>query len=152
MEDLTQRISKSVFITNFPDHFSVLDLWMVCKGYGIVVYVYIPNRKSKAGKRYAFVRFIRVDNLDRLVNNLCTVWNGRLHMHANVVRFDRHAKPSKTPARTEMPAVTTYASVSKGIKPNHAVVASIPSMVLDDSHIVHRDLSLCNVPYFQIIL
>nr|GEX01626.1 RNA-directed DNA polymerase, eukaryota, reverse transcriptase zinc-binding domain protein [Tanacetum cinerariifolium] len=107
-----------------------------------LVDVYIPNRKSKAGKRYAFERFIRVDNLDHLVNNLCTVWNGRLHMHANVVRFDRPAKPTKTPARTETPAVTTYASVSKGIKPNHAVVASIPSMVLDDSHIVHRDLSL----------
>nr|GEW34336.1 RNA-directed DNA polymerase, eukaryota [Tanacetum cinerariifolium] len=110
--------------------------------YGTVVDVYIPNRKSKVGKHYAFVRFIRVDNLDRLVNNLCTVWNGRLHMHANVVRFDRPAKPMKTPARTETPVVTTYASVSKGIKPDHVVVASIPSMVLDDSHIVHRDLSL----------
>ncbi|GJW36815.1 RNA-directed DNA polymerase, eukaryota [Tanacetum coccineum] len=76
MEDLTQRIFKSVFITNFPDHFSARDLWMVCKGYGTVVDVYIPNRKSKAG-----------------------------------------------------------------IKPNHTPVVSIPSMVLDDSHIVHRDLS-----------
>ncbi|GKD52849.1 RNA-directed DNA polymerase, eukaryota [Tanacetum coccineum] len=141
MEDLTQRISKSVFITNFPDHFSARDLWMVYKGYGTVVDVYIPNRKSKAGKRYAFVRFIRVDNMERLVNNLCTVWNGRLHMHANVVRFDRPAKPTNRPIRTETPAVTTYASVHKGIKPNNTPVVSIPSMVLDDSHIVHRDLS-----------
>ncbi|GJR80795.1 RNA-directed DNA polymerase, eukaryota [Tanacetum coccineum] len=141
MEDLTQRISKSVFITNFPDHFSARDLWEVCKGYGTVVDVYIPNRKSKAGKRYAFARFIRVDNVERLVSNLCTVWNGRMHMHANVVRFDRSAKPANKTIRTETPAVNTYASVHKGINSNHTLIVSIHSMVLDDSHIVHRDLS-----------
>ncbi|GJW78885.1 RNA-directed DNA polymerase, eukaryota [Tanacetum coccineum] len=68
-------------------------------------------------------------------------WNGRLHMHANVVRYDRLAKPMNRPIRIETPAVTTYASVHKGVKPNHTPVVSIPSMVLDDSHIVHRDLS-----------
>ncbi|GJT69624.1 RNA-directed DNA polymerase, eukaryota, nucleotide-binding alpha-beta plait domain protein, partial [Tanacetum coccineum] len=66
MEDLTHKISKSVFISNFPDHFSARDPWEVCKGYGTVVDVYIPNRKSKAGKLYAFARFIRADNVERL--------------------------------------------------------------------------------------
>ncbi|GKE33901.1 RNA-directed DNA polymerase, eukaryota, partial [Tanacetum coccineum] len=50
-------------------------------------------------------------------------------------------RPIRTETPTETPAVTTYASVHKGIKPNHTPVVSIPSMVLDDSHIVHRDLS-----------
>nr|GFB53245.1 UvrD-like helicase, ATP-binding domain, P-loop containing nucleoside triphosphate hydrolase [Tanacetum cinerariifolium] len=49
------------------------DLWKVCEGYGKVVDVYIPNRRSKSGKRFAFVRFIRVENVDRLVGNLCTI-------------------------------------------------------------------------------
>nr|GFB92350.1 RNA-directed DNA polymerase, eukaryota, nucleotide-binding alpha-beta plait domain protein [Tanacetum cinerariifolium] len=39
---------------------------------------------SKAGKRFAFVRFIKVDNVDRLVGNLCMLWIGRMHLHANV--------------------------------------------------------------------
>nr|GEV16333.1 hypothetical protein [Tanacetum cinerariifolium] len=47
-EDLTQRISKSVFVTNFPDQFSARDLWNVCNAYGKVVDVYIPLKKSKA--------------------------------------------------------------------------------------------------------
>nr|GEX52308.1 probable pectinesterase/pectinesterase inhibitor 51 [Tanacetum cinerariifolium] len=43
--------------------------------------------KSKAGKMFAFVRFIKVDNVDRLVGgNLCTLWIGRMHLHANVDR------------------------------------------------------------------
>nr|GFB77948.1 hypothetical protein [Tanacetum cinerariifolium] len=149
MEDLTQKIYKLVFITNFPDHFSARDLWGVCKGYGTVVDVYIPNRKSKAGKRFAFARFIKVDDVEQLVSNLCTVWNGRMHMHANMVRFDRSSKPAYRPIRTETPtantsATNTYASVFKGINSNHSPAVSIPSMVLDDSHVVHRDLS-CHV-------
>ncbi|GJW51802.1 RNA-directed DNA polymerase, eukaryota [Tanacetum coccineum] len=35
------------------------DLWKVCNDYGTVVDVFIPNKKSKAGKRFAFVRFIK---------------------------------------------------------------------------------------------
>ncbi|GJR71569.1 RNA-directed DNA polymerase, eukaryota, partial [Tanacetum coccineum] len=49
--DLTQRISKLVFVTNFPDHFSARDLWNVCTAYGKVVDVYIPLKKSKADSR-----------------------------------------------------------------------------------------------------
>nr|GFA32582.1 ChaC-like family protein [Tanacetum cinerariifolium] len=65
------------------------DLWNVCKQYGQVVDAFIPDRKSKAGKRYGFVRFIRVYDVDRLVSNLCTLWMGSHHLHANVARFMR---------------------------------------------------------------
>nr|GEY40614.1 RNA-directed DNA polymerase, eukaryota [Tanacetum cinerariifolium] len=58
-DDLTLRISNSVFVTNFPDHFSARDLWNVCTAYGKVVDVYIPLNKSKAGKKFAFVRFLK---------------------------------------------------------------------------------------------
>ena len=43
---------------------------------------------------YAFVRFIKIVNLDLLVSNLCTIWHGKLRLHANVSRFPRGAKPS----------------------------------------------------------
>nr|GFB71963.1 RNA-directed DNA polymerase, eukaryota, nucleotide-binding alpha-beta plait domain protein [Tanacetum cinerariifolium] len=57
--DQTSKISKSVFISNFPDDCTSRDLWKVCNDYGTVVDVFIPNKKSKAGKRFAFVRFIK---------------------------------------------------------------------------------------------
>ncbi|GJT47677.1 RNA-directed DNA polymerase, eukaryota [Tanacetum coccineum] len=79
----TQQISKSVFVTNFPDSTSSRDFWKTCSAYGTVVDVFIPSKKSKAGKRFAFVRFIRVTNLDRLVENLCTIWIGRFHLYTN---------------------------------------------------------------------
>ncbi|GJV38891.1 RNA-directed DNA polymerase, eukaryota [Tanacetum coccineum] len=62
------------------------DLWKQKYLYGTVIDVFIPNKKSKAGKRFAFVRFIKVFNLDRLVKNLCTIWIGSYHLFANQVR------------------------------------------------------------------
>nr|GEU68935.1 copia protein [Tanacetum cinerariifolium] len=49
--DQTSKILKSVLISNFPDDCTNRDLWKVCNDYGTVVDVFIPNKKSKAGKR-----------------------------------------------------------------------------------------------------
>ncbi|GJZ82083.1 RNA-directed DNA polymerase, eukaryota [Tanacetum coccineum] len=91
-EDQTQKISKSVFVTNFLDDYCARDLWNVCVAYGKVIDVYISVKKSKAGKRFAFVRFLKVDNLDRLIDNLCTIWIGRVRLHANAFRFQKEPR------------------------------------------------------------
>nr|GEX02748.1 RNA-directed DNA polymerase, eukaryota, nucleotide-binding alpha-beta plait domain protein [Tanacetum cinerariifolium] len=140
--DHTRLISKSIFVTNFPDNSTSKDLWEICQGYGTVVDVYIPNRKSKAGKRFAFVRFIKVDNVGRLVGNLCTLWIGRMHLHANVVRFERApANPLRTShsVRTGNPAASSFVSVSKGTA-TPVTTPSLPTMVLDDVYVVKLDL------------
>ncbi|GJS95749.1 hypothetical protein Tco_0802717 [Tanacetum coccineum] len=54
-----------------------------------VVDAYVLNRRSKAGKRFSFVRFVKVFDAKRLVNNLCTVWIRRYKLHANIPRFQR---------------------------------------------------------------
>nr|GFB03391.1 nucleotide-binding alpha-beta plait domain-containing protein [Tanacetum cinerariifolium] len=88
-EDDVAKISTSIFVTNFPESFSAKNLFQSCKQYGHVVDTFIPNKMSKADKRFGFVRFINVFNDERLVNNLCTIWNDRLKLHANIARFNR---------------------------------------------------------------
>nr|GEU71235.1 nucleotide-binding alpha-beta plait domain-containing protein [Tanacetum cinerariifolium] len=83
------KISTSVFITNFPESCSAKVLFQSCKQYGHVVDTFIPNKRSKTGRRFRFVRFINVLNEERLVNNLCTVWIDRFKLHANIARFHR---------------------------------------------------------------
>nr|GEV19146.1 RNA-directed DNA polymerase, eukaryota, nucleotide-binding alpha-beta plait domain protein [Tanacetum cinerariifolium] len=78
-----KKVSHSIFVTNFPESVTLLDLWRVCGTYGTMVDVFIPVKRSKAGKRFAFVRFIKVINLDRLVKNLCTLWIGNYHLYVN---------------------------------------------------------------------
>ncbi|GKC36848.1 nucleotide-binding alpha-beta plait domain-containing protein, partial [Tanacetum coccineum] len=48
-EDEVQKISTSVFVTNFPEQVCAKDLWNACKQYGHVVDAFIPNKRSKAG-------------------------------------------------------------------------------------------------------
>nr|GFA70856.1 RNA-directed DNA polymerase, eukaryota [Tanacetum cinerariifolium] len=68
--DQASKISKSVFVSNFPKGCTPKDLWKVCNDYGTVVDVFIPNKKSKAGKRFAFVRFIKVDTKVNMMQHI----------------------------------------------------------------------------------
>ncbi|PWA66807.1 hypothetical protein CTI12_AA130650 [Artemisia annua] len=88
-EDDVNRISTSIFVTNFPESFTAKDLFHSCKQYGHVVDSFIPVKRSKEGKRFRFVRFINVFNVERLVSNLCTIWVDRYKFHANLARFQR---------------------------------------------------------------
>ncbi|GJZ90592.1 RNA-directed DNA polymerase, eukaryota [Tanacetum coccineum] len=139
------KISKSVFITNFSEECTSKDLWKVCNDYGTVIDVFIPNKRSKSGKRFAFVRFIKVSNLDRLVENLNTIWMGRFHLSANRARFDR---PVVSPAPKQIPGIM---SRPKYVQPNAIPKEKVssppyllkPSLVIDDSCLVSRDLDNC---------
>nr|GEV78470.1 RNA-directed DNA polymerase, eukaryota [Tanacetum cinerariifolium] len=149
--DQTRLISKLIFVTNFSDNTTAKDLWEVCEGYGSVVDVFIPNRKSRSGKRFAFVRFIKVDDVDRLVENLCTLWIGRMHLHANVVRYDRppisSSRPNVAPRSSAKPVpkfsgngAPSFVSVLKGNPNTINHISTSPATVLDDECLVERDL------------
>ncbi|GKA17721.1 RNA-directed DNA polymerase, eukaryota, partial [Tanacetum coccineum] len=112
--DLTRSISKSIFVTNFPDNTSSKDPWNQCQGYGTIVDVYIPNRLSKAGKRFAFV-----------------------------VRFERsYSRPSQSthPYKPVNTGAPTFASALKGTANLPPYISPSPALVLDDSCVVSREL------------
>nr|GEY82805.1 hypothetical protein [Tanacetum cinerariifolium] len=124
------RISESVFVSNFLEGCTSKDLWKVCNDYGTVVDVFIPNKKSKAGKHFAFVRFIKVINLDRLIENLNTIWIGRFHLFANPVRFER-------PKKLVFP---TYKDMLVAPIVPGPYISFASALVLDDSCVVECDL------------
>nr|GEV31673.1 RNA-directed DNA polymerase, eukaryota [Tanacetum cinerariifolium] len=152
-EDDVQKISTSVFVTNFPDGYGAKDLWNTCKLYGHVVDVFIPDRRTKAGKRFGFVRFIKVLDIDRLINNLCMVWVRRNKIHANVERFQReplHKQSNKVNNKgtnnVNLGAkgmTNSYAHLVKGNQVQNVGMEDCPNMVLDETCLNHEDFSLC---------
>ncbi|GJT09441.1 RNA-directed DNA polymerase, eukaryota [Tanacetum coccineum] len=66
-----------------------LNLWEKCQGFGTVVDVYIARKLSKLGRRFAFVRFIRVSIVDRLIRRMSDSWYGSYHLYASLARFER---------------------------------------------------------------
>nr|GFC77778.1 RNA-directed DNA polymerase, eukaryota [Tanacetum cinerariifolium] len=93
---------------------------------------------------FAFVRFIKIDNVERLVGNLCTLWIGRKHLQANVARYERDSIPSKrVPHKFNhvAPTPTSFVSAVMGVSSLPIPLASSPALVLDDSCMVARDLN-----------
>nr|GEZ38165.1 RNA-directed DNA polymerase, eukaryota, reverse transcriptase zinc-binding domain protein [Tanacetum cinerariifolium] len=143
----------SVFVTNFPDGYGANDLWNTCKLYGHVVNVFIPDRRMNAGKIFGFVRFIKVLDIDRLINNLCTVWVGHNKIHANVARFQREPlhkqsnkvinKGTNNVSHGAKGMINSYAYVVKGNQVQNVGMEECPNMVLDETCLNHEDFSLC---------
>nr|GEY93578.1 RNA-directed DNA polymerase, eukaryota [Tanacetum cinerariifolium] len=112
-EDHVIWISKSVFVTNFPDSFGSRDLWSLCEEYGKV---------------------------------------GRLHLQANVVRYER---PPKSSPSVKLPSVKSYAPFTsspsgsfadavkdiKNVPPHSFLVSCSPALVLDDTCVNVLDVS-----------
>nr|GEW63904.1 nucleotide-binding alpha-beta plait domain-containing protein [Tanacetum cinerariifolium] len=165
-EDDVARISTSIFIANFPETCSAKDLFNTCKQYGHVADAFIPFKRSKAGKRFGFVRFINVFSVERLVSNLCTIWIDKHKLHANITRFQRslvnsnvsapisngggknnnsNAKVNTSMYRNQKPTGngTTYVNAVKGPIHQGSSDSEIPALVLDDDCVMSKDLSNC---------
>ncbi|KAL4568139.1 hypothetical protein LXL04_023741 [Taraxacum kok-saghyz] len=156
-EHLLARTSSSVFLTNFPDQIFSKDLWQSCSQYGTVSDVYIPAARSKTGKRFAFVRFLKPDNLDLIVANQCTIWHGKLRLHANISKFPRNVKAPVNvhgrisgdnrvnhvePLRTaNISNGMSFSATVRGVKNPLDVRNDENSMVLDDSCLNLNDQS-----------
>nr|GEX64082.1 nucleotide-binding alpha-beta plait domain-containing protein [Tanacetum cinerariifolium] len=150
--DDVYKISTSVFITNFLESCSAKELFQSCKQYGHVVDTFIPNKRSKTGRRFEFVRFINVFNEERLVNNLCTVWIDRFKLHANIDRFhktplnEKKSMPKKAGGAKKDTGVNevgnSYVHVVKGqMQPENKESEATPALVLSDECLLLKDLS-----------
>nr|GEU65640.1 RNA-directed DNA polymerase, eukaryota [Tanacetum cinerariifolium] len=87
---------------------------------------------------------MKVDNVDRLIENLCTIWIGSYHLRANPVRFQREPLTfnSQLKKRNVVDNKKLFASILKA--GNHKPVMSSepsPSIVLDESYVSKKDLS-----------
>nr|GEV35323.1 RNA-directed DNA polymerase, eukaryota [Tanacetum cinerariifolium] len=119
--------------------------------YGKVADVYIPLKKSKIGKKFSFVCFLKVNNIERLIENLCTIWIGRFHLHANPVRFQRESRASfvqptkEKPTKEKVnvgPVKNSFASVSKFNSHVSSPSETTPAIVMDDSCIDNNSCTL----------
>ncbi|GKD53039.1 RNA-directed DNA polymerase, eukaryota, nucleotide-binding alpha-beta plait domain protein [Tanacetum coccineum] len=85
--------------------------------------------------------------LRTLIGWFCTIWIGRLHLHANVVRYERPSRTYNSAGyrQTKMHATAgSYATAVKGNSQSFVPVtshSSTPALMLDDSCVIERDLS-----------
>nr|GEU68640.1 RNA-directed DNA polymerase, eukaryota, reverse transcriptase zinc-binding domain protein [Tanacetum cinerariifolium] len=124
-EDDVSRISTSIYVLNFLESFSAKDLFHSYKQYGHVVDTFIPFNRSKDGKRFGFVRFINVFNVERL-------------------KFGYNRNINNVRAK-EVMTTSSSKSYVHAVKVKNMFEAlecdSMPSIVLDDECLISKYLS-----------
>nr|GEV78374.1 RNA-directed DNA polymerase, eukaryota [Tanacetum cinerariifolium] len=88
-EDDVAKISMSIYITNFPETCSANDLFNTCKLYRHVMDAFIPFKRSKARKRFGFVRFINVFNVEILSTGGGKNYNTSANVSDNIYKNDQ---------------------------------------------------------------
>jgi hypothetical protein len=132
MSDELAKISLSVYVSNFPSHLSVRELWNICGKAGTLVDVYIAKHRNALGQMFGFCRFIKVSNQESLINSLSNVWIGKLRLYANVARFDRISNGKSSQARAH---VVKPASASSKIKLNTNMASSYVNVARGSTNI-----------------
>ncbi|GKD40540.1 hypothetical protein Tco_1260747 [Tanacetum coccineum] len=131
-EDEVQRISTSVFVTNFPEQSCAKDPWNACMQYGYVVDAFISNRRSKAGKRiHANVARFQRPNLNN--NSKQFSYNGEKRNNMHEDKKDNGPKDNSN----------SYMHAVKGCSQVNREVDNIPTLVLDESCVNQQDYSCC---------
>ncbi|MCH95313.1 RNA recognition motif, partial [Trifolium medium] len=83
------KVTTSFFVTNFPDDATSGDLWKLFLKFGKVGEVYIPKKLDKRGRRFGFVKFKEVKEVEELSDSLRDVWMGMYKLRVNLSRFGR---------------------------------------------------------------
>jgi RNA recognition motif-containing protein len=71
--DFVNRLNKettSFFFTNLPEETPVMELWKVFARYGRVGEVYLPMKLDKLGRKFGFVKYKEVKEVEELSRKL----------------------------------------------------------------------------------
>ncbi|KAL4560730.1 hypothetical protein LXL04_032884 [Taraxacum kok-saghyz] len=98
-----QRIAVSFFVANLPKNIQSADLWTRCAKIGIVVDVFIAPNLSKMGRRYGFVRFVRITDKKEIERKLCEIWMGSYLLFTALAtnRNDHYRQVISRPTRNQ---------------------------------------------------
>ncbi|GKB65280.1 reverse transcriptase domain, reverse transcriptase zinc-binding domain protein [Tanacetum coccineum] len=103
--DELAMISLSVYVSNFPSHLTVRDLWNICGNAGTLVDVYIAKHRNALGQMFGFCRYIKVANQT----------NGKPTPAMTLDGKPAHASP-KVASNINM--ASSYVNVAKGFSSN----------------------------------
>ncbi|PWA85175.1 RNA-directed DNA polymerase, eukaryota [Artemisia annua] len=87
--EAVENMAVSYYFTDIPETWKEIDLWKLFLRYGCVVDVYIAKKKSLEGKSFGFVRFIKVQDANKLEKHLNSIQSGDVKIRVNLAKFAR---------------------------------------------------------------
>jgi hypothetical protein len=137
--DRLEKETTSFFFTNFPEETPAVELWALFAKHGRIGEVYIPNKRDKRGKRFGFVRFKEVKNIESLSSRLDDIWVGMYKLRINLSRFARRSLTSSTETAkhtsqevAKSPGPFKHALLNGRVEKDSSVVASLEVEVVPE--------------------
>ena len=84
--EITARITK-FFVSNLSDRCSGADLAKEVRNFGTIFDIYVPRKRNKEGKRFAFVSLLDVKDRREMEKVLSSIRLGEFKLNVNVARF-----------------------------------------------------------------
>lgn len=115
-------------------------MWKTFDSLGVIVDLYIAKKRNRWGKRFGFVRFIKVSDSKKLEEELNGIWIGSFRLLVNLARYNRRDVSANRIERRS----GTNGSVNVGT--HHAgnqklsYAAAVKGLTRDDSGLVDRGL------------
>jgi hypothetical protein len=81
--------STTFFFTNFPERYGAKAVFNAFDNLGEVMEVVIPAKRDKGGRRFGFVRFVQVSDIQKLESDLDNMVFGGVKISVNLSRFQR---------------------------------------------------------------
>ncbi|KAG5068618.1 hypothetical protein JHK85_000995 [Glycine max] len=90
---------SSFYFTRFADDTTEKELWQQFKRWGDVREIFIPNRRNYNGRRYGFVRFKGVQDIQQLTRQLDSIVIGGMKLFVNIPKYDRERRTQEDMGR-----------------------------------------------------
>lgn len=122
-----EKISTNFFFTDYPKDWTSRSMWSFFNKFGLVVDINVPQKISKDGRRFNFVRYKGVCDATDLITKIRSIDVGAVSITINLAKFKRQTTtPSYVPsARKDNPAPPTQQRLPPqppGFKSNFADV------------------------------
>ncbi|KAI3819758.1 hypothetical protein L1987_13606 [Smallanthus sonchifolius] len=87
--DEVREKAISFYLANLPKYISDKEHWLECRNYGHVVDAYIAKKRDKQGRRFAFARFIKVRNIEKMLKSLNYLKLRGMKISVNLAKFNK---------------------------------------------------------------
>lgn len=84
-----EGVSKSFFFTGFSEDWEHSAMWRFFRTFGNVVDVFVPQKRTKNGQRFGFIRYKGVKDEGKLVALIIETWAGNENFIFSKARFER---------------------------------------------------------------
>ncbi|KAJ9549144.1 hypothetical protein OSB04_021687 [Centaurea solstitialis] len=152
--------ATSFFFTNFPDTWSEANVWKEFLHHGKLVDVYIARKKTVAGRKFGFARFLDVSDVTSFEKKLDGIRMGAYKVKVNVARFER----SGNTAPKTKPKIDSFKETNSRVKAGFSFADAVKgNQSMEETHVLNLESSelvkswlsknlIGRVPSYEILL